>query len=126
MMKSYYRGHSWDNGNGSSSPSTMGINRLGPKTTAVIYDHFNTLVLPQFEEFGFYKGGKDFIKDGNIELGGGYRLIQTEVSWEKHIHGMNGVAEAVMIRGPLNNQVPEGEYQQREQPYQLVAHTHTA
>jgi hypothetical protein len=47
---------------------------IGPDDiqTAVIYDHFTPLVLPQLEEFGFCGEGeaKDFIKDGNIELGG--------------------------------------------------------
>jgi len=40
--------------------------------TALIYDHFTPLVLPQLEEFGFCGRGeaKDFIRDGNIELGG--------------------------------------------------------
>ena len=41
--------------------------------TAVIYDHFTPFVLTQLEEFGFCGRGeaKDFIRDGNIELGGG-------------------------------------------------------
>src|SRR4029450_12600360 len=60
---------------------------------AIIYDHFTPLALPQLEEFGFCKRGeaKDFIKDGNIELGG--RLpINTNGGQlgEAYIHRMNG------------------------------------
>ena len=40
--------------------------------TAVLYDHFTPYVLYQLEEFGFCGKGeaKDFVRDGNIELGG--------------------------------------------------------
>ena len=75
---------------------------------AVLYDHFTPLVLPQLEEFGFCKRGeaKDFIKDGNIELGG--RLpVNTHGGQigEAYIHGLNGVAEGVrLIRGTSTNQ----------------------
>jgi acetyl-CoA acetyltransferase len=85
---------------------------LGPDDiqTAILYDHFTPLALPQLEEFGFCKRGeaKDFIKDGNIELGG--RLpINTNGGQlgEAYIHGMNGVAEGVrQVRGTSVNQVP--------------------
>ena len=76
--------------------------------TAVIYDHFTPLVLPQLEEFGFCKRGeaRDFIKDGNIELGG--RLpVNTHGGQigEAYIHGLNGVAEGVrLVRGTSTNQ----------------------
>ena len=75
---------------------------------AVLYDHFTPLVLPQLEEFGFCKRGeaKDFIKDGNIELGG--RLpVNTHGGQigEAYIHGLNGVAEGVrLVRGTSTNQ----------------------
>ena len=86
---------------------------LGPDDiqAAIIYDHFTPLALPQLEEFGFCTRGdaKDFIKDGNIELGG--RLpINTNGGQlgEAYIHGMNGIAEgARLIRGTSTNQ-PEG------------------
>lgn len=86
---------------------------LGPDDVqaAIIYDHFTPLALPQFEAFGFCGRGeaKDFIKDGNIELGG--RLpINTNGGQlgEAYIHGMNGVAEgARLVRGTSTNQ-PEG------------------
>jgi acetyl-CoA acetyltransferase len=81
--------------------------------TAILYDHFTPLALPQLEEFGFCKRGeaKDFIKDGAIELGG--RLpINTNGGQlgEAYIHGMNGIAEAVrQVRGTSVNQVPDVE-----------------
>jgi acetyl-CoA acetyltransferase len=85
---------------------------LGPRDiqTAVLYDHFSPFVLPQLEVFGFCGRGeaKDFIKDGNIEIGG--RLpVNTHGGQlgEAYIHGLNGVAEAVrQVRGTSVNQVP--------------------
>jgi acetyl-CoA acetyltransferase len=85
---------------------------LGPSEiqTAVLYDHFSPFVLPQLEVFGFCPRGaaKDFIKDGNIEIGG--RLpVNTHGGQlgEAYIHGLNGVAEAVrQVRGTSVNQVP--------------------
>jgi acetyl-CoA acetyltransferase len=75
---------------------------------AIIYDAFSSIVLWQLESFGFCKPGeaKDFIKDGNLELGG--RLpINTHGGQlsEAYIHGMNGVNEGVrLIRGDSKNQ----------------------
>jgi acetyl-CoA acetyltransferase len=93
--------------------ATAGIGP-GDIQTAVIYDHFTPLVLPQLEAFGFCGEGeaKDFMSDGNIELGG--RLpINTNGGQlgEAYIHGMNGIAEAVrQIRGTSANQVPDVEH----------------
>jgi acetyl-CoA acetyltransferase len=86
----------------------------GDVQTAVIYDHFTPYVLMQLEEFGFCRKGeaKDFVKDGNIELGG--RLpINTHGGQlgEAYIHGMNGISEAVrQMRGTAANQVPGVEH----------------
>jgi acetyl-CoA acetyltransferase len=88
---------------------------LGPDDiqTAVIYDHFTPFVLTQLEEFGFCKRGeaKDFVRDGNIELGG--RLpINTHGGQlgEAYIHGMNGISEAVrQLRGTSVNPVKNVE-----------------
>ena len=86
----------------------------GEIQTAIIYDHFTPFVLTQLEEFGFCERGeaKDFIRDGNIELGG--RLpINTNGGQlgEAYIHGMNGVAEAVrQVRGSAVNQVKDVEH----------------
>jgi acetyl-CoA acetyltransferase len=78
--------------------------------TAVLYDHFTPFVLMQLEELGFCKRGeaKDFVKDGNIELGG---TLPTNTHGgqlgEAYIHGMNGIAEGVrQVRGTSVNQVP--------------------
>jgi acetyl-CoA acetyltransferase len=90
--------------------NTTGLS-AGDLQAAIVYDHFTPLALPQFEEFGFCARGeaKDFVKDGNIELGG--RLpINTNGGQlgEAYIHGMNGVAEGVrLVRGESCNQ-PEG------------------
>jgi acetyl-CoA acetyltransferase len=89
---------------------------VGPQDiqAAIIYDHFTPFVLTQLEEFGFCGRGeaKDFIKDGNIELGG--RLpINTHGGQigEAYIHGMNGIAEAArLVRGTSVNQVTGVEH----------------
>ena len=89
---------------------------LGPDDiqTAVIYDHFTPLVLPQLEEFGFCERGeaKEFLRDGNVELGG--RLpINTHGGQlgEAYIQGMNGIAEGVrQVRGTSVNQVDGVEH----------------
>jgi acetyl-CoA acetyltransferase len=89
---------------------------IGPQDvqTAVIYDHFTPFVLTQLEEFGFCKRGeaKDFVKDGNIELGGGLPInTHGGQLGEAYIHGMNGVAEAVrQVRGTAVNQVDGVEH----------------
>jgi len=81
----------------------------GDIQTAVIYDHFTPFVLVQLEEFGFCGRGeaKDFVRDGNIELGGCLPINPHGGQLgEAYIHGMNGVAEAVrQIRGTAVNQV---------------------
>jgi acetyl-CoA acetyltransferase len=82
--------------------------------TAVFYDHFTPFVLCQLEEFGFCGRGeaKDFLRDGNGEMGG--RLpINTNGGQlgEAYIHGMNGLAEGVrQIRGTSCNQVDDVEH----------------
>jgi acetyl-CoA acetyltransferase len=89
---------------------------LGPDDirTAIIYDHFTPFVLTQLEEFGFCERGeaKDFVRGGEIELGG--RLpINTHGGQlgEAYIHGMNGIAEAVrQLRGSAVNQVEDADH----------------
>ena len=114
MMKSYYRDEI-------TSIPEMGIvaqqiwqdSGLTPQDiqTAVIYDHFTPLVLPQLEELGFCPRGeaRDFIQNGNIELGG-QLPINTHGGQlgEAYIHGMNGIAEGVrQVRGTSVNPVKE-------------------
>jgi 17-hydroxy-3-oxo-4-pregnene-20-carboxyl-CoA lyase len=117
MMTSYYR-HSITGlpEMGLVARQLWNTTGLGPDDihTAVIYDHFTPLVLPQLEEFGFCERGeaKEFLRDGNVELGG--RLpINTHGGQlgEAYIHGMNGIAEGVrQVRGTSVNQVDGVEH----------------
>ncbi len=117
MMKSYYR-------ESISGIPEMGLcarqlwdeTGLNPSDiqVGIFYDHFTPLVLPQLEEFGFCGRGeaKDFIRDGNIELGG-CLPINTHGGQigEAYIHGMNGIAEGVrQIRGSAVNQVEGAQH----------------
>lgn len=85
--------------------------RMTPKDiqVAILYDHFGPTVLPSLEGYGFCARGeaKDFIKHGNIEVGGGLPVnTHGGQLGEAYIHGMNGVAEAVrQLRGTAVNQV---------------------
>jgi acetyl-CoA acetyltransferase len=76
---------------------------------AIIYDHFLPSVLPGIEAYGFCKPGeaKDFIKDGNVGLGGTLPInTHGGQVGEAYIHGMNGIAEAVrQVRGTAANQI---------------------
>ncbi len=82
--------------------------------TAVLYDHFTPYVLMQLEELGFCGRGeaKDFVADGNIELGGGLPVnTHGGQLGEAYLHGMNGIAEGVrQVRGASVNQVPDVEH----------------
>jgi acetyl-CoA acetyltransferase len=89
---------------------------LGPDDVdaAIIYDAFTPIVLWQLESFGFCKRGegKDFVKDGALEVGG--RLPCNthggQLS-EAYIHGMNGVNEGVrLIRGASLNQPAKNDH----------------
>jgi acetyl-CoA acetyltransferase len=84
---------------------------LGPADidTAILYDHFTPFVLVQLEEFGFCGRGEagEFVKNGNIEIGGGLPVNTNGGQLgEGYLHGMNGIAEAVrQLRGTSVNQV---------------------
>lgn len=89
---------------------------IGPSDvqTAIIYDHFTPFVLVQLEELGFCGRGeaKDFVKGGNLEVGG--RLPCNthggQLS-EAYIHGMNGVNEGVrLVRGSSLNQPSKNDH----------------
>ncbi len=83
---------------------------LGPADidASILYDAFTPEVVMQVEAFGFCKKGEgaDFVKDGNLELGG--RLPNNThggLLSEAYIHGVNGIAEgARLIRGESVNQ----------------------
>ncbi len=89
---------------------------LGPGDvqTAVVYDHFTPFVLAPLEAFGFCGIGeaKDFVKGGNIEIGGSLPVnTHGGQLGEAYIHGMNGVAEAVrQLRGSAVNPVDGVEH----------------
>ena len=89
---------------------------LGPQDiqTAVLYDAFTPFVMFTLEEFGFCKWGeaKDFVQNGNIEIGGGLPInTHGGQLGEAYIHGMNGIAEGVrQVRGTGVNQVPDVEH----------------
>jgi acetyl-CoA acetyltransferase len=89
---------------------------LGPgdMQAAILYDHFTPYVLCQLEELGFCAKGeaKEFVRDGNIELGGGLPLnTHGGQLGEGYLHGMNGIAEGVrLVRGTSVNQVPGLEH----------------
>jgi acetyl-CoA acetyltransferase len=82
--------------------------------TAVLYDHFTPYVLSQLEELGFCGKGdaKDFVRDGNIELGGSLPInTHGGQLGEAYLHGMNGIAEGVrQVRGSSVNQVEDVEH----------------
>jgi len=111
MMTSFYREHiTAIEEVDSVAEQVYRISGLGPDDVdaAVIYDAFSAIVLFQLESYGFCARGeaKEFVKDGNIEIGG--RLPTNthggQLS-EAYIHGMNGVNEGVrLIRGTSCNQ----------------------
>jgi len=75
----------------------------------IIYDHFGPSVMLSLEALGFCKQGeaKDFIKNGNIEVGGSLPVnTHGGQVGEGYVHGMNGITEAVrQVRGTAANQV---------------------
>jgi acetyl-CoA acetyltransferase len=82
----------------------------GDIDAAVLYDHFTPFVLNQLEEYGFCGRGeaKDFIADGNLEVGG---ALPTNTHGgqlgEGYLHGTNGIAEGVrLVRGTSTTQPP--------------------
>jgi len=81
---------------------------------AIIYDAFTPIVLWQLESYGFCGRGeaKDFIKNGNLEVGGQLpcNTHGGQLS-EAYIHGMNGVNEGVrLIRGESLNQPEKNDH----------------
>jgi acetyl-CoA acetyltransferase len=82
----------------------------GDIDAAMIYENFSPVVFLQLEAFGFCGRGeaKDFIKDGQIEIGGATPLnTHGGLLGEAYIHGVNNVIEGVrQLRKTAVNQVP--------------------
>jgi len=81
---------------------------------AILYDAFTPVVLWQLESWGFCGRGeaKDFVKGGNLEVGGALpcNTHGGQLS-EAYIHGMNGVNEGVrLVRGTSVNQPKRNEH----------------
>ncbi len=89
---------------------------LRPKDiqAAMLYDHFSPIVFLHLEEFGFCGRGeaRDFIAQGNIELGGSLPVnTHGGLLGEAYIHGVNHINEAVrQLRGTAINQVQGAQH----------------
>jgi acetyl-CoA acetyltransferase len=81
---------------------------------AMIYENFSPIVFLQLEALGFCGPGeaRDFIAEGNIELGGTLPVnTHGGLLGEAYIHGVNNILEGVrQIRGTAVNQVPAVEH----------------
>lgn len=88
---------------------------LGPKDidAAVLYDAFSIEVLMQVEAFGFCARGegKDFVMNGNLEVGGALPVnTNGGLLSEAYIHGLNNIAEGVrLVRGTSTSQPKQCE-----------------
>jgi len=81
---------------------------------AMLYENFSPIVLLQLEAYGFCGRGeaKDFIADGQIEIGG-RTPVNTHggLLGEAYIHGVNNMHEGVrQLRGTSYNQVEGAEH----------------
>ncbi|MEI9984209.1 MAG: hypothetical protein WDN69_13965 [Aliidongia sp.] len=80
---------------------------------AMLYDAFTPQVLTQLEAYQFCGVGeaKDFIKSGEVEIGGTIPInTNGGLIGEAYIHGMNNISEAVrQLRGTAANPVSEVE-----------------
>jgi acetyl-CoA acetyltransferase len=81
---------------------------------AMIYENFSPVVFYQLEAYGFcgYGEAKDFIADGNIEIGGSLPVnTNGGLLGEGYIHGVNNILEGVrQLRGEATNQVEGAEH----------------
>lgn len=81
---------------------------------AMIYENFSPVVFYQLEAYGFcgYGEAKDFITEGNIEIGGKLPVnTNGGLLGEAYIHGVNNILEGVrQLRGTAVNQVSGAEH----------------
>lgn len=81
---------------------------------AMLYENFSPVVFLQLEAMGFCGPGeaRDFIKEGNIDLGGKLPVnTHGGLLGEAYIHGLNNILEGVrQIRGTAVNQVKGAEH----------------
>ena len=81
---------------------------------AMIYENFSPVVFYQLEAYGFCGRGeaKDFIADGQIEVGGATPVnTNGGLLGEAYIHGMNNLIEGVrQLRGESCNQVDDAQH----------------
>ena len=110
LMTSYYRPDILDFGElAGVADRVWSRSGLGPGDVdlAILYDHFTPV---QLETWGFCDrgGAKDFVRDGNILVGGTLPVNPHGGQLgEAYLHGMNGINEAVrQVRGEAVNQVP--------------------
>jgi 17-hydroxy-3-oxo-4-pregnene-20-carboxyl-CoA lyase len=89
---------------------------LGPEDidVAMIYENFSPVVFYQLEAYGFcgYGEARDFIADGNIEIGGKLPVnTNGGLLGEAYIHGVNNILEGVrQLRGTAANQVDGAQH----------------
>jgi acetyl-CoA acetyltransferase len=81
---------------------------------AMIYENFSPVVFYQLEAYGFCGPGeaKDFIAEGNIEIGGALPVnTNGGLLGEGYIHGVNNIIEGVrQLRGTSANQVSDAQH----------------
>ncbi|MHB8467356.1 MAG: thiolase C-terminal domain-containing protein [Acidimicrobiales bacterium] len=81
---------------------------------ALIYENFSPVVFYQLEAYGFCGHGeaKDFIADGNIDIGGKLPVnTHGGLLGEAYIHGVNNILEGVrQLRGTAANQVSDVDH----------------